>query len=268
MNKWFVKGFAVLLLAVLVACGTSDDSEGTNASDTDKPTLNVVTETSFMPFSYLDKGEIVGFDIDLLDAVMKEAGYEYKLDNVSWDSMLLSVEEGNADLAIAGITVNEDRKQSYDFSSPYFESTHKIVFREGTDITSGEDIKDIKVGVQGGTTGEAAVEKILGKNHENISKYESNTLTLMSLQSGDVEAAVTDNVVADAYVANNPESGLEMIADPETFESEFYGMLLPKDSEIETDIDAALQAIIDNGTYSEIYEKWFEVEPDLDALNQ
>ncbi|MGN8645997.1 basic amino acid ABC transporter substrate-binding protein [Gracilibacillus sp. HCP3S3_G5_1] len=270
MNKWMMKGFAVLLLAILVACGTdegSDQAEGTDAS-ADKPTLSVVTEAGFMPFSYLDKGEVVGFDMDLLAAVMEEAGYDYELDNVGWDAMLISVEEGNADLAIAGITVNEDRKQTYDFSTPYFESTHKIVFREGEGITSGEDIKDIKVGVQSGTTGAEAVEKILGQNHENISKYDSNTLALMSLQSGDVDAVVTDNVVADEYAANNPEANIEMITDPDTFESEFYGIMFPKGSEIQEDIDAALQAVIDNGTYTEIYEEWFGAEPNLEALKQ
>ncbi|QGH36587.1 transporter substrate-binding domain-containing protein [Gracilibacillus salitolerans] len=270
MNKWMIKGFAVLLLAILVACGTDDSSdqeEGTNTSD-DKPTLSVVTEAGFMPFTYLDKGEVVGFDIDLLAAVMDEAGYDYELENVGWDAMLLSVEEGDADLAIAGITINEDRKQTYDFSAPYFESTHKVVFREGEDITSGEDIKELKVGVQSGTTGAEAVEKILGKNHENISKYDSNTLALMSLQSGDVDAVVTDNVVADEYVANNPDANVEMIADPDTFESEFYGIMFPKGSEIQEDINEALATVIDNGEYAEIYEEWFGVEPNTEALTQ
>ncbi|SFL68250.1 polar amino acid transport system substrate-binding protein [Gracilibacillus orientalis] len=270
MNKWMIKGFAVFLLAILVACGTddsSDQAEGTNDSD-DKPTLSVVTEAGFMPFTYLDKGEVVGFDIDLLAAIMQEAGYDYELDNVGWDAMLLSVEDGEADLAIAGITVDEDRKQEYDFTAPYFESTHKVVFREGEDITSGEDIKELNVGVQSGTTGAAAVEKILGKNHENISKYDSNTLALMSLQSGDVDTVVTDNVVAEEYVANNPDANVEMIADPDTFESEFYGIMFPKGSEIQEDINEALQTVIDNGTYAEIYQEWFGVEPNIEVLTQ
>ncbi|UOQ50006.1 basic amino acid ABC transporter substrate-binding protein [Gracilibacillus caseinilyticus] len=265
MNKW-IKGFAALLLTVLVACGTDDSAEQTNGSD--KPTLKVVTEAGFMPFTYLDKGEVVGFDIDLLAAVMEEAGYNYELENVGWDAMLLSVEQGDADLAIAGVTVNDERKQSYDFSSPYFESTHKIIFRSGENITSGQDIKDLKVGVQSGTTGAEAVEKILGKNADNISKYDSNTLALTSLQSGDVDAVVTDNVVADEYVANNPEADVEMISDPETFESEYYGIMFPKGSDIKKDIDAALQTLIENGTYADIYKEWFGVEPDTAALEQ
>lgn len=266
MNK-LIKGLAILLLAVLVACG-SEDGENQSGDSEGKETLSVKTESGFMPFSYLNKGEVVGFDIDLLDAVLSEAGYAYELENVGWDAMLLSVEEGEADLAIAGITMNEERKESYDFSDPYFESTHKVVFREGEDITSGEDIKGIKVGVQSGTTGAEAVEKILGTNHEDISKYESNTLALTALQSGDVDAVVTDNVVADEYVANNPEANVEMITDPETFESEFYGMMFPKDTEIKEDIDNALAEVIDNGTYAEIYQEWFGAEPNIEALQQ
>ncbi len=263
MNKWILKIVPVLLLALLVACG-GDDAEGDAQSDSQ--TLNVLTESGFKPFSFLDKGEVVGFDIDLMDALMKEAGYKYELKNVGWESMLASVQSGEADLAIAGITMNEDRKQTYDFSSPYFESTHKIVFRSGENITSGEDIKNVKVGVQTGTTGAEAVEKILGKNHENIAKYESNTLAFMSLQSGDVDAVVTDNVVADEYVANNPDANVEMITDPETFESEFYGIMFPKGSEVKEKFDAALETLIENGTYTEIYKEWFGVEPDLEGL--
>ncbi|GAE92122.1 amino acid ABC transporter [Gracilibacillus boraciitolerans JCM 21714] len=93
MNKLSFKGIVLFLLVVLAACGTSNNeeqSEGTNGTD-EKQTLSVVTEAGFMPFTYLDKGELVGFDIDLLAAVMEEAGYDYKLENVGWDAMLLSV---------------------------------------------------------------------------------------------------------------------------------------------------------------------------------
>ncbi|KAB8137626.1 basic amino acid ABC transporter substrate-binding protein [Gracilibacillus oryzae] len=266
MYKNILKIAAVLLVALLAACGTGSDGENTQGSENSKGTLSVVTESGFMPFSYLDKGELAGFDIELIDAVMNEAGYNYDIKNVGWESMLAAVQNGEADLAIAGITINDDRKQTYDFSSPYFESTHKIVFREGENITSGEDIKDLKVGVQSGTTGAEAAEKILGTNHPNISKYEANTLAFMSLQSGDVDAVVTDNVVASEYVKNNPDAKVEMIEDTDTFESEFYGIMFPKDSEVTEDINSALKTLIDNGTYAELYEKWFGEEPNIEAL--
>ncbi|SER27981.1 polar amino acid transport system substrate-binding protein [Gracilibacillus ureilyticus] len=266
MYKLLLRITAVLFLAMLVACGTGTDEDSAQSDKNSKGTLSVVTEAGFAPFSYLDKGELAGFDIELLDAVMKEAGYDYDIQNVGWESMLASVQNGEADLAIAGITINDDRRESYDFSSPYFESTHKIVFREGENITSGEDIQDLKVGVQAGTTGAEAAEKILGANHPNIAKYDANTLAFMSLQSGDVDAVVTDNVVANEYVKNNPDAKVEMIEDPDTFDSEFYGILFPKGSEVTEDVNTALQTLIENGTYAELYDKWFGAEPNIEAL--
>ncbi|GAB2568508.1 basic amino acid ABC transporter substrate-binding protein [Gracilibacillus alcaliphilus] len=267
MNKWLTALSVILLAMVLAACGSSDNTENGNA-DGDQKTLKVATESNFMPFSYQSKGEVVGFDMDILEAVMAEAGYEYEVENLSWEAMLISVEQQDSDLAMAGITINEKRQEMYDLSSPYFESTHKVVFPEGEGITSGEDIKDLKVGVQAGTTGEEAAEKILGKNANNLSKYDSNTLALMALQSGDIEAVVTDNVVADEYIANNPDAAVEMIEDPETFESEFYGILLPKDSELTDEVNEALATVIEDGRYAEIYEEWFGVEPNIEAITQ
>ncbi|ENH95609.1 glutamine ABC transporter periplasmic-binding protein [Gracilibacillus halophilus YIM-C55.5] len=267
MNKWILKMIVLTFVVLLAACGTSENQEGSNA-ESGKKTLTVYTESGFKPFSYLDKGEVTGFDIDLIDAVLSEAGYEYNLENVGWESMLASVQSGEADLAIAGITMNEDRKQTYDFSQPYFESTHKIVFREGEQITSAKDIKGKKIGVQTGTTGAEAAEQIVGNNDKSISKFESNSLAFMSLQSGDVDVVVTDNVVANEYVKNNPDANLDMITDSETFESEFYGILLPKDTALKEDLDQALQTIMENGTFEEIYQEWFDTKPDTEALQQ
>lgn len=264
MNKWMIGIIATLVIFMLAGCGSYD--EGDNGASEGKEPIKVVTEAGFMPFSYLDKGELVGFDIELIDAVLKEAGIEYTIENVGWESMLAAVQNKDADLAIAGITVDDDRKQTYDFSSSYFESTHKVVFREGEAITSGEDIKELKVGVQAGTTGSKAAEKIMGENHPNISKYDSNTLAFMSLQSGDVDAVVTDNIVADEYVNNNPDANVEMITDPETFDSEFYGIMFPKGSELVEQVNTALQTLMENGTYEELYKKWFDADPNMDAL--
>ncbi|WP_226037235.1 basic amino acid ABC transporter substrate-binding protein [Aquibacillus saliphilus] len=258
----------VIGLLVLSACGTSND-EGTNTDEgatDDKPVLQVGTDAAFAPFEYMETGEIVGFDVDLLEAVMNEAGYEYELKNVGWDPMLASVQGGNIDLAIAGITINDDRKETFDFSVPYFESTHMIVFNEGADINSAKDLIGLKVGVQTGTTGAEAAEKIMGKNHEDIAKYETTALAFMSLTNEDVDAVVTDNVVAAEYVKNNPDATVEAITDKENFESEYYGLMFPKDSELEEELSAALTSIIESGKYEKIYNEWFGTDPDVDML--
>lgn len=260
-------------ILALAACGTNTENENADTDATsagekteEKQVLQVGTEAKFAPFEYMETGEIVGFDVDLLEAVMAEAGYDYELKDLGWDPMLESVRSGNIDLGMAGITINEDRKETYDFSVPYFESTHMIVFKEGTDITNATDLEGKKVGVQTGTTGAEAAQKVLGENNSNISNYDSTATAFMALQNGDVEAVVTDNVVAAEYTKNNPDANVKTVTDPENFGAEYYGIMFPKDSEIAGEISAALETVIENGKYAEIYKEWFGEEPNTDVL--
>ncbi|MDC3416894.1 basic amino acid ABC transporter substrate-binding protein [Aquibacillus salsiterrae] len=276
---------SLLLIGILAlaGCGTSTDEtesdtngsseteqgtdgQATEQADEEKKVLQVGTDAAFAPFEFMETGEIVGFDVDLLAAVMEEAGYDYELKNLGWDPMLESVRSGSVDLGISGITINDDRKETYDFSVPYFQSTHMIVFNEGVGITNANDLEGKRIGVQTGTTGADAAEKIVGQNNKNISKYETTALAFMALQNGDVEAVVTDNVVAAEYKKNNPDAKVETVTDEDNFESEFYGIMFPKDSEIVDEISSALATVIENGTYTEIYQEWFGEEPNLDAL--
>ncbi|UFT99144.1 basic amino acid ABC transporter substrate-binding protein [Radiobacillus kanasensis] len=273
-NKWkLYLGFILLIsMLILAACGSSEEAnsetngEGSSGEAEKKLVLQVGTDAAFAPFEYMDKGEIVGFDVDLLAAVMEEAGYEYELKNVGWDPLFASLQGKDLDIGVAGITINAERKQTFDFSLPYFESTHMIVFNAGDDISSAKDLKELKIGVQNGTTGQTAAEKVVGENADNMLKYETTAVAFMALANGDVDAVVTDNVVANEYVKNNPDANVETITDKENFEAEFYGWMFPKDSKIKADLDEALTAVIENGKYQEIYKEWFGVEADTDAL--
>ncbi|BCB02253.1 basic amino acid ABC transporter substrate-binding protein [Bacillus sp. KH172YL63] len=264
------KKFKGLLLVVMIgmagvlgACG-SDEASG----DGDKAKKLVVgTDAAFAPFEYMNKGEVVGFDIDFLDAVMEEAGYEYDVKNIGWDPLFAAVQGGKeVDMGISGITINDERKQTYDFSNPYFESTHMIMFGEDVDIKSANDLKGLKIGVQNGTTGQEAAEKIVGKNSSAISKYENNVVAITALKQGQVDAVVTDNTVVNEYVKNNPQDNFNTLEDPENFESEFYGLMFPKDSDLKAEFDKAIKAVIESGKYAEIYKEWFGKDPNTDTL--
>ncbi|WP_318509012.1 basic amino acid ABC transporter substrate-binding protein [Bacillus sp. T3] len=270
MKQKFMMMFALLLSLtfILAACGSADKKdEATGGSDT-KKTLRVVTAAEYAPFEYMDKGEIVGFDVDLINAVAKEAGYEVQMDNVGWDPIFVEIKGKRADLAASAITINDDRKQTYDFTVPYFLSTNMIMVKEGSDIKTAADLKDKKVAVQNGTTGQDAVEGILGTNSENVKKFENIPLAIMELKNGGVDAVVADNTVVEEYVKNNPNDKLVVIEDENTFAAEFYGLLLPKGSELKTDLDKALNTVLDNGTYSKIYKEWFGVEPKIEKLKE
>lgn len=136
----FVSVLMLSFMFLLAACGTSQETtsgEGSEAGETEeKKTLRVVTDAAYAPFEYQDKGEIVGFDVDFIEAVAEEAGYQIEIEHVGWDPLFVEIKDEIADLGISAITINDDRKQTYDFSVPYFLSTNKILVPEGSDIAS------------------------------------------------------------------------------------------------------------------------------------
>ncbi|MBO9129324.1 basic amino acid ABC transporter substrate-binding protein [Bacillus sp. 165] len=251
----------LLLAASFAGCSSS-------ASTNEDKVITVGTDAAYAPFEYLEKGKVVGFDADFLAAVMEEAGIKYKLKNTGWDPLFASLNTGEIDMGISAITINDDRKKTYDFSSPYFESTQMIMVKEGSPVKNATDLKGLKVGVQNGTTGQAAAEQILGEKNEKIAKYESNVLAIMALQNGEVDAVVADNTVVEEYVKNNPENKLVAISDKDNFEPEYYGLMFKKGNKLRKKMDAAVQEVIANGTYADIYKKWFKTEPNVEALKQ
>lgn len=259
------------MVLVLAGCGSSEVStdEGKNGSGSkgeEKKTLRVVTDAAYAPFEYMDKDKIVGFDIDFLKAVAKEAGYELDIAHVGWDPIFVEIEGKLADVAISSITINDDRKQSYDFSLPYFLSTNKILVPEGSDIQTAEDLKGKKVAVQNGTTGQEVVEALLGKNHKDIKKFENNNLAILELTSGGADAVVADNGVVESYAKNNPDQKLVVLEDKGAFSAEFYGVMFPKGSAVKADFDKAIEKIFEDGTYTKIYKQWFGQDPDLETI--
>jgi glutamine transport system substrate-binding protein len=263
--------FIAALMLILGGCGTSqvakdEQSGGTGSGGEEKKKLKVVTDAAYAPFEYQDKGKIVGFDVDFMNAVAKEAGYEVEIVNVGWDPLFVEIEKEIADIGMSSITINDDRKQTYDFSLPYFLSTNKILVPEDSAIQSAEDLVGKVVAVQKGTTGQEAVEAILGKNHKDIKKFEDNNLAILELINGGADAVVADNGVIESYAKNNPDKKLVVRGDSDTFAAEYYGLLFPKGSELKAEFDAAIKTVFENGTYEEIYKEWFGQAPDLETI--
>lgn len=273
MKKIAILSLTLLLsiAMILTGCGTSqgdtnDSTNGGSDGGEEKKKLKVVTDAAYAPFEYMDKGEIVGFDVDFLNAVAEEAGYEIEIVNVGWDPLFVEIKDEIADLAISAITINDDRKQTYDFSVPYFLSTNKILVPEGSDIKSAADLEGKVVAVQNGTTGQEAVEGLLGEKNEKIKKFENNNLAIMELNSGGADAVVADNTVVEEYAKNNPNEKLVVIEDAEAFDSEYYGLMFPKGSKLKAEFDAAINKVFESGKYAEIYKEWFGSDPDVENL--
>jgi polar amino acid transport system substrate-binding protein len=254
---------AALLLA---ACGKKAEAPAAATPAVAPPppakVYNVGTDAAYAPFeSQNEKGEIVGFDIDVMRAVAAKAGFEVKFTNTPWEGIFNALAQGDRDIIISSVSITEERKQTMDFSEPYFEARQLIAVPKNSKVASFADLKKLKVGVQTGTTGDTAVTELLGKNSKAIKRFESTPLAFKELEAGGVDAVVADNGVVDHYVANNPGGNFKTVSDA-AFVPENLGIVVKKgNAELLAKINQGLAAIKADGTYNTIYAKYFGAAP-------
>lgn len=242
-----------LLCSMLLACGIV----ATPALAADK-VLNVGTDATFAPFEMLnDKREVIGFDAELIQAIASKAGLKVKLVNTPWEGLFAGLNNGDRDIVIAAVTITPERKQSMDFSEPYFEAKQLIVIPGSSKIGSLAELKGKKIGVQTGTTGDSVAQKAFGKTSPDIRRFESIPLALTELKNGGVQAVIADNGVVRNYLVNNPNLQFRTIDDT-SFGKEYYGIAVKKGNKALLDkLNQGLAGIRTDGTYAKINAKYF-----------
>jgi polar amino acid transport system substrate-binding protein len=222
----------------------------------------VGTDAAYAPFeSQNEKGEIVGFDIEVVQAIAAKAGIEVKFVNTPWEGIFNTLQQGDRDMVVSAVTITDERKQTMDFSDPYFDAAQLIAVKQTSKVAKFADLKKLKVGVQTGTTGDEAVTKLLGKTSTAIKRFESTPLALKELESGGVDAVVADNGVVIHYVANNPGGKFKTVADKE-FVPEQYGIAVKKgNADLLGKLNKGLADLKADGGYAEIYKKYFGEAP-------
>ena len=218
----------------------------------------VGTDAAYAPFeSQNEKAEIVGFDIDVVKAIAAKAGIEVKFVNTPWEGIFNALNQGDRDLLVSAVTITDERKQTMDFSAPYFDAQQLIAVKGTSKVAKFDDLKKLKVGVQTGTTGDEAVSKLQGKTSANIKRFESTPLALKELEAGGVDAVVADNGVVIHYVNNNAGSKFKTVADT-SFTPEQYGLPVKKgNTELLEKLNKGLSGIKADGSYDKIYAQYF-----------
>ena len=252
---------------MLAACGKKEAPPAaapvaSSPAPTPAKVYVVGTDAAYAPFeSQNEKGEIVGFDIEVVQAAAKKAGVELKFVNTPWEGIFNALGQGDRDMIVSAVTITEERKATMDFSDPYFDAQQLIAVKEASKVSRFADLKKLKVGVQTGTTGDEAVTKLLGKTSPNIKRFESTPLALKELEAGGVDAVVADNGVVIHHVANNPGSKFKTVADKE-FVPEQYGIAFKKgNTELQAKLNKGLAEIKADGTYNAIFSKYFGAAP-------
>ncbi len=221
-------------------------------------TLIVATEPAFPPFeAKSEQGKLEGFDIDLTEAVAGLANFQVQWQSLPFDGIIPALQAGTINAAISAITITPERSQTITFSRPYFKAGLAIAIRSNnSQIVSLKELQGKQIAVQIGTTGAEFARKI---PQSKIRTFDSAPLALQELLNGNVDAVVNDAPVTLYAIKRNQLQGIKIISQLVT--EEFYGIALPKQSPYLKPINNAIAKLIDNGTYAQIYRKWFDSEP-------
>lgn len=218
--------------------------------------LVIGTDTNYVPFEFLDSssGEYVGFDIDLIDAIAKEVGFEYELKPMDFAGIIPALQTNNLDVAIAGISINPVREETIDFSDPYYDAGTAILVREDEDrIEVKEDLVGKVVATKQGTSSYDYVMEIEGI--KEVVPFPNIDQAYMELHKGTADAVVFDLPSLLYYVNTNAKGKAKVLDD--LLEGQTFGIAFPKGSPLKNEVNIALAKLKEDGTYDELHEKWF-----------
>lgn len=215
------------------------------------------TNAEFPPFEFVASNGVIdqydGIDMAIAKQIAEENGMTAAIENMEFDSLLIALQNGQIDAAIAGMTVTEERLESVDFSTPYYTATQVMIVKEDSDIAAATDMADKKICVVQGYTGEVCVQD-LGYSYEAFKK---GTEAVLELVNGKCDVVVIDSATAQKYVSDN--EGLKIVEDSAAFEAEEYAIAVRKgNTELLDMINKAVEAKLADGTISDLGVKYTE----------
>jgi len=263
-----------LMAASLAACGKASETQTSNAASestsdgkaesksdgtaqiktVEAGKLTLATNAEFPPYEYHDGDKIVGIDMDIADAIAKKLGLEVQIEDIAFDSVILEVTSGKADIGLAGISATDERKQSVDFSDTYTTSKQLIIVKDDSPIKGSKDLEGKTVGVQTGTTGDILASDIKDVKPE---RYDKGMDAVQALSQGKVDAVIIDSEVAKKFVEET--SGLKIL--DEAFADENYAIAIKKgNKELLDSVNKALSELKSDGTIDSIIAKYIKAE--------
>jgi polar amino acid transport system substrate-binding protein len=225
--------------------------------------IKAVTENAYTPLNFADpkSGEGIGWEYDAFNEIAKRLNLKVEWNLASWDTMIQAVREGQFDVGMDGITINDERKQQVDFSDPYMVSQQFMLVRSDedrfADAKSFAADSELLVGAQAGTTNfYVAVYNVLDGDEANprIKLFDTFGTSVQALKAGDVDTVLMDATSAQGYMGASPDS-FKIVGEP--LGTEEFGFILTPGSDLVAPINAALRSMKDDGTVEKLNQKWF-----------
>lgn len=258
-KKVLALSMAALMAAVLAGCSSGEKgTETTSAPDEGKTaqteTLIMGTNATFPPYEFYEGDEIVGIDVEIAEAIGEKLGMGVKVEDMEFDALIPALSSNKVDFVAAGMTVTPEREKSVNFTDTYATSAQVIIVKEGSDIASGDDLKNKTIGVQLGTTGDTLASDIEGAQVERFNKgFEA----IQSLLQGKIDAVVIDSAPATVFA----EQDENLVILEEALSSEDYAMAINKDNtELLEQVNGAIAELKEEGTLDAIVDKYIPAE--------
>lgn len=261
--------FATVAMAfTFAACGDDDtDSSGSGSAPAGETstievpekyqgkTLKVASDASYAPNEFIEEGskEIVGMDVDLIEAVGEKLGLEVDVQNSMFDAIIPGIASGKFDLGISSFTATKERQETVDMVTYFTAGTSFFTTTDGPEVTAVDELCDKRVAVQKGTIQADEAQAQAKKCKVQVLVYPDQNGANLALSSGRADLSMADSPVA-AYQVKQSEGKFKLTGKP--YDSAPYGIALPKDSGLEEPVREALAQLIDEGKYLEILEKW------------
>ena len=220
------------------------------------------TNAEFPPFEFISStggaiGEFDGIDMAIAKQIGDDLGVDVSINNIEFDSLLIALQNGQIDAIIAGMTITEERKESVDFTTPYYNATQVMIIKEGTEIQKAADMEGKKIAVIQGYTGETCV-KDLGFDYVSFKKGPD---AIMDLINGKSDVVVIDSATAQKYVNDNAGQNLVIVEDNDQFASEEYGIAVKRgNTELLNALNAEIEKMVGDGTIANLADQYAVAE--------
>jgi ABC-type amino acid transport substrate-binding protein len=248
------------LAAFAVGCGDSDDDETGGGGGGEE--LTVGSDIPYPPFEQGKAPNYTGFDVELMEAVVENIGREAVFQDTSFDTIFRDLAQGKFEAVASATTITPEREKTVDFTNPYYLSEQAIMVTEGSDVGPLATLDGATIGVQQGTTGQEFVEGEVDAGE--VRKYPQGPDAISALKSGVVDAVVIDIPVAEDALKN--QTGLE-ISEAIPTEEEYGFVVAQGEDELLEEMNQGLEEAKDDGTFAQIYEKWFKRAPSGELLS-
>ena len=250
MKKFKLLSILLVLTLLVAACGTKDENTGSGKEE--GKVYKVGIDTTYPPFEFEEAGEYKGIDIDIINAIAKNQGIKIEFSPMDFGGIIPAMQADQLDIAIAGMSITDDRKKVVDFSEPYFDAGLTLVVEGGNEkITSLDDLKGKKLAAKKGTTGATFAQENASKYGFEVVQFNDSPAMFQEVANGNADALIEDYPVIAYAIAQN-DLGLKTIGDRLNGDQYGIAVLKGENADILKKINAGLDELKEDGTYDEI----------------